>query len=338
MILVTGGAGFIGSHLGETLLKGGYTVRILDNLSTGKKENLEEVTGQSLPDLTGPKNEPRVFPLGERIEFIFGDIADIDTCRKACRRISDVFHLAALGSVQRSVEDPITSHLANANGTLNILQAAKEEKVKRIIYASSSSVYGNISSNPGERIPKSENLPPHPQSPYAATKLMGEHYCRIFSDIYGLETVSLRYFNVFGPRQDPQSIYAAVIPKFIAALIQGVPPVIFGDGQQSRDFTYVANVVQANLLAMNSPGISGRVFNIACGRQITINKLLSSLQEISGRQIAPRYEPPRSGEVKHSLASIDLAKTHLGYAAKVEFEEGLKETWKKFQEKGRMPI
>lgn len=337
MILITGGAGFIGSHLVETFLKGGYTVRILDNLSTGKKENLEEVTGQSLPNLNGPKNEPGIFSLGERIEFIFGDISDIDTCRKACRGISDIFHLAALGSVQRSVEDPITSHLANATGTLNILQAGKEEKVKRIIYASSSSVYGNISSNPEERIPKSENLPPHPQSPYAATKLMGEHYCRIFSDLYGLETVSLRYFNVFGPRQDPQSIYAAVIPKFIAALLQGIPPVIFGDGQQSRDFTYVENVVQANLLAMTTPGISGRVFNIACGAQTTINALFSTLQEISSHQISARYERPRSGEVRHSLAAIDLAKAHLGYAVKIEFKEGLKRTWKRFQEKGRRP-
>jgi UDP-glucose 4-epimerase len=251
----------------------------------------------------------------------------------ACQGISFVFHLAALGSVPRSVEDPITSHRANATGTLNILQAAKETKVKRVIYASSSSVYGNISSHPDESMSKSETLPPHPQSPYAATKLMGEHYCRIFSDLYSLETVSLRYFNVFGPRQDPQSIYAAVIPKFITALLEEISPIIYGDGQQSRDFTYVANVVQANLLAMNTPGISGRVFNIACGRQITINNLLSSLQEILGRQIAPQYEQPRSGEVRHSLASIDLAKAHLGYAVKIEFEEGLKATWEWFQQK-----
>ena len=251
----------------------------------------------------------------------------------ACRGISFVFHLAALGSVPRSVEDPITSHRANATGTLNILQAAKEAKVERVMYASSSSVYGNISSHPDERMPKNETLPPHPQSPYAATKLMGEHYCRIFSDLYGLETVSLRYFNVFGPRQDPQSIYAAVIPKFITALLKGISPVIYGDGQQSRDFTYVANVAQANLLAINTPGISGRVFNIACGRQTTINNLLSSLQEISGRKIAPQYEQPRSGEVRHSLASIDLAKAHLGYAVKVEFEAGLKTTWKWFRQK-----
>lgn len=337
MILVTGGAGFIGSHLVEALLQKGHAVRVLDNLSTGKKENLAEATGFPSENFTGLSEHPHPFPIGKKAEFLLGDIASLETCRMACQGISFVFHLAALGSVPRSVEDPLTSHRANATGTLNILQAAKETKVKRVIYASSSSVYGNISSHPDESMPKSETLSPHPQSPYAATKLMGEHYCRIFSDLYGLETVSLRYFNVFGPRQDPQSIYAAVIPKFITALLEEISPIIYGDGQQSRDFTYVANVVQANLLAMNTPGISGRVFNIACGRQITINNLLSSLQEISGRQIAPQYEQPRSGEVRHSLASIDLAKAHLGYAVKIEFEEGLKATWKRFQEKGKTP-
>ncbi len=338
MILITGGAGFIGSHLVEAVCKNGYQVRVLDNLSTGKKENLEEVMGNSHFKFRVAQEGPGIVTLGDKGEFIWGDIADLETCRKACQGVSFVFHLAALGSVPRSVEDPITSHQANATGTLNILQAAKEAKVKRVIYASSSSVYGNISSHPDESMPKSETLSPHPQSPYAATKLMGEHYCRIFSDLYDLETVSLRYFNVFGPRQDPQSIYAAVIPKFITALLEGISPIIYGDGQQSRDFTYVANVVQANLLAMNTPGISGRVFNIACSRQITINNLLSSLQEISGRHIAPQYEQPRSGEVRHSLASIDLAKAHLGYAVKIEFEEGLKATWKRFQEKGMTNI
>ncbi|MBU1205857.1 MAG: SDR family oxidoreductase [Proteobacteria bacterium] len=337
MILVTGGAGFIGSHLVEALGKNGYQVRVLDNLSTGKKENLEEAMGNSQFKFPDSKEGFRIAPLGDKGEFIRGDIADLETCRKACQGVSFVFHLAALGSVPRSVEDPITSHRTNATGTLNILQAAKEAKVQRVIYASSSSVYGNISPRPDESMPKSETLPPHPQSPYAATKLMGEQYCRIFSELYGLETVSLRYFNVFGPRQDPQSIYAAVIPKFITALLEGNSPIIYGDGQQSRDFTYVANVVQANLLAMETPGISGRVFNIACGRQITINSLLSSLQKISNRQIAPQYAQPRSGEVRHSLASIDLAKSHLGYTVKIEFEAGLQATWKRFQEKGRMP-
>jgi UDP-glucose 4-epimerase len=302
VILVTGGAGFIGSHLVEELWKSGYQVRVLDNLSTGKKENLEELMGNFRFKFPNVREGYSIVPLGDKGEFIWGDLSDLETCRKACKGVSCVFHLAALGSVPRSVEDPITSHRANATGTLNILQAAKEAKVKRVIYASSSSVYGNISSHLDERMPKSETLPPHPQSPYAATKLMGEHYCRIFFDLYGLETVSLRYFNVFGPRQDPQSMYAAVIPKFITALLKGISPIIYGDGQQSRDFTYVANVVQANLLAMNTTGISGRVFNIACGRQTTVNDLLSSLQEISGRPIVPQYKQPRSGEVRHSLA------------------------------------
>ena len=337
MILITGGAGFIGSHLAEEFWKSGIQVRILDNLSTGKKENLEEVMGNSRFKFPDAGEGRCIVPLGDKGEFIRGDIADLETCRQACQGVSFVFHLAALGSVPRSVEDPITSHRANATGTLNILQASKEAKVKRVMYASSSSVYGNISSPTEESVPKSENLPPHPQSPYAATKLMGEQYCRIFSELYGLETVSLRYFNVFGPRQDPQSIYAAVIPKFITALLKGISPIIYGDGQQSRDFTYVTNVVQANLLAMTTPGISGRVFNIACGRQITINNLLSSLQKISNRQIAPQYAQPRSGEVRHSLASIDQAKSHLGYAVKIGFEAGLQATWKRFQEKGRIP-
>jgi nucleoside-diphosphate-sugar epimerase len=333
MILVTGGAGFIGSHLVEALLQKGHEVRVLDNLSTGKKENLAEATGSSLENFIAQTEPSGPFSLGNKAEFLLGDITSIETCRMACQGISFVFHLAALGSVPRSVEDPITSHRANATGTLHILQAAKESRVKRVVYASSSSVYGNISSRPDEKMPKGETLPPHPQSPYAATKLMGEQYCRIFSELYGLETVALRFFNVFGPRQDPQSIYAAVIPKFITALLKGISPIIYGDGQQSRDFTYVANVVQANLLAMKTAGVSGRAFNIACGRQITINSLFSSLQEISGRPIAPQYEPARSGEVRHSLASIDLAKAHLAYKVQIEFEAGLQATWNWFRQK-----
>ncbi len=336
MILVTGGAGFIGSHLVEALLKQGEKVRVLDNLSTGKRENLAEATGSAIEEFIAPSEPSGFFSLGKRAEFLLGDIASLETCRRACQGISSIFHLAALGSVPRSVEDPVTSHQANATGTLHILQAAKETGAKRVVYASSSSVYGNVLSRPDGKMPKEETLPPHPQSPYAAAKLMGEQYCRIFSELYGLETVALRFFNVFGPRQDPQSIYAAVIPKFITALLRGTSPVIYGDGRQSRDFTYVANVVQANLLAMNTPGIAGRVFNIACGRQITINNLLSCLQAISSRPVAPRYEPARSGEVRHSLASIDLAKAHLGYAVQVEFEAGLQATWNWFQEKGNL--
>jgi nucleoside-diphosphate-sugar epimerase len=336
-ILVTGGAGFIGSHLSETLLRSDYKVRILDNLSTGKKKNLEEVSGQSLPNLSINTREPFLTSLGKKAEFLFGDISDLETCRMACRGISFVFHLAALGSVQRSVEDPIASHRANATGTLNILQAAKEAKVRRVVYASSSSVYGNLSSDPEGVMPKREDFPPNPQSPYAATKLAGEQYCRIFASLYGLETVSLRFFNVFGPRQDPNSLYAAVIPRFITALLTGQSPHIFGDGNQSRDFTYVENVVSANLLAAKTPGISGEVFNIACGRQTTVITLLSSLQGISGRNIPPQYEEARSGEVRHSLSSIELAKAHLGYTVKVDLEEGLRGTWKWFQKKGGTP-
>jgi nucleoside-diphosphate-sugar epimerase len=333
MILVTGGAGFIGSHLMEALAKQGQKVRVLDNLSTGKKENLAEATGFPVPHIPDHAAKSAFFPLGGTAEFLFGDISDLGTCRQACQGITYIFHQAALGSVQRSVEDPVNTHRANATGTLNILQAAREAGVRRVIYASSSSIYGNISSNPEDSIPKRESLSPHPQSPYAATKLLGEIYCRIFSEIYGLETVSLRYFNVFGPRQDPHSIYSAVIPKFIEALLRKDSPIIYGDGNQSRDFTYVENVVQANLLAMERPGISGQVFNIACGRQTTVNDLLFCLQEISGRKADAGYDPPRKGEVRHSLAQIDLARSRLGYDIKVELREGLRHTWKWFAEK-----
>ncbi len=334
MILVTGGAGFIGSHLVEALLRRGRKVRILDNLSTGKIENLEEATGHGVAHLGGRAKSFRKVSLGDRGEFLRGDISDAEACRQACRGVGYVFHLAALGSVQRSVEDPLATHQANATGTLNMLQAAKEQGVKRFIYASSSSVYGNVSSDPEEMKAKDEILPPHPESPYAATKLMGELYCRIFSRIYDFETVSLRYFNVFGPRQDPKSIYSAVIPRFMHALLNESPPVIYGDGDQSRDFTYVENVVQANLLAMEAPAISGRVFNIACGQRISVNDLLSRLQEISGIRIPARFEPARSGEVRHSLSSIDQARVHLGYTPRIGFHDGLAATWAWFREKG----
>jgi nucleoside-diphosphate-sugar epimerase len=333
-ILVTGGAGFIGSHLAAELLQLGYSVRILDNLSTGKVENLEAATGCPLPKLPKTSEEGcQQILLGEKALFLFGSIADPATCQKACQGVDYVFHEAALGSVQRSVEDPLTSHRMNATGTLNVLQAAKEAGVKRLIYASSSSVYGNVPSDPEGEKPKYESLPPNPQSPYAATKLSGEIYCQIFSNLYQLETVSLRYFNVFGPRQDPNSIYAAVIPKFMHALANEVPPIIFGDGNQSRDFTFVGNVVQANLLAMTSPGISGQVFNIACGKRTSLNVLLGILQEKAGRRIHPKFEPLRKGEVRHSLAAIDRAARAFGYAATVDLRDGLAITWKWFQEK-----
>lgn len=332
MILVTGGAGFIGSHLVEALITRGEKVRILDNLSTGRRENLEEITGSSFPDLEALPEETFI-SLHKNIEFFRGDVGNLETCRQACQGITEVFHLAALGSVPRSVEDPIATHQANATGTLHILKAAKEEGVKKVIYASSSSVYGNISLNPEEVIPKLETLPPRPQSPYAATKLIGEEYCRVFADLYGLQTVSLRYFNVFGPRQNPDSIYAAVVPKFITALLSGGPPIIFGDGEQSRDFTYVTNVVEANILAWQTQRTSGKVYNIACGLRTSVHNLLNHLQEISGRQIPPQYADPRKGEVRHSLADIKLAQKELGYEVKVDLRTGLEKTWQWYQKK-----
>jgi len=326
-VLVTGGAGFIGSHLVEALLKRGETVRILDDLSTGKVENLREATGFSVPALERRPAGGRKIPLGPGAEFIPGSITDPEACRAACENVSWVFHLAALGSVQRSVEDPLASHEANATGTLRMLRAAKEAGVKRFLFASSSSVFGNLAADSEEVKAKGETDPLHPESPYAATKLLGEHYCRIFFRLYGLETVALRYFNVFGPRQDPNSIYSAVIARFMQALRSGKPPVIYGDGNQSRDFTYVENVVAANLLAREAPGIGGRVFNIACGRRVSVNELLSRLQEISGIRISPRFEAARAGEIRHSLAAIGQARAHLGYEPRVGFEEGLAATW-----------
>jgi nucleoside-diphosphate-sugar epimerase len=333
MILVTGGAGFIGSHIVAALLKRGQNVRILDNLTTGKKENLEEATGCSLANYFESGGRSKITPLGKRGEFLFGDITDFAVCRQACQGISHVFHEAALTSVQRSVEDPVSSHQINTTGTLNILLGAKEAGVKRLVYASSSSVYGDVSSDPEEVKPKEESLASNPQSPYAAAKLSGENYCHIFSQVYGLETVSLRYFNVFGPRQNPQSDYAAVIPKFMAALLGGRSPTIYGDGNQSRDFTYVDDVVQANLLAMEKREVSGGFFNIACSRRTSVNELLHLIQRISGQNIPPVYEQARKGEVRHSIADTRLAKTKLGYKVNKSLEEGLSLTWKWFQEK-----
>jgi UDP-glucose 4-epimerase len=307
-VLVTGGAGFIGSNLTEALLQRGHFVRVLDDFSTGKRENL--IFDKAFPSL----------------EIIEGDIRDYSTCQKAMEGMEYIFHQAALPSVQRSVEDPETSNAVNVGGTLNILLAAKETGVKRVIYASSSSVYGDTPS-----LPKHEGMPPDPLSPYALQKYIGEQYCRLFYQLYGLEAVSLRYFNIFGPKQDPNSVYSAVIPKFIDALLHGRPPIIFGDGEQSRDFTYIENVVQANLLAMSAEHLHGEAINIACGKRTSLNQLLNILKEILGSKQSPIYEEPRQGDVKHSLADIRKGKEILNYEPKVGIEIGLKKTVEFFQ-------
>jgi nucleoside-diphosphate-sugar epimerase len=302
---VTGGAGFIGSHLTGYLLRQGHTVRVLDNFATGKRENLNRVMSQ--------------------IEFVEGDIRDLERVRHAVEGVDCVFHQAALPSVPRSIADPLASNAVNVNGTLNVLVAARDAKVRRVVFASSSSVYGD---NP--TLPKREDLPPHPLSPYAATKLMGEHYCRLFYQLYGLETVVLRYFNVFGPRQDPESPYAAVIPKFITRMLDNQPLTIYGDGKQSRDFTFVENVVRANVLAMDAPDAAGKVFNVGCGARYTLNAVVASLQQLINRPAQVVYAPAKSGDVKHSLASIERAGQYLGYAPLVSFEEGLRRTVRYF--------
>jgi UDP-glucose 4-epimerase len=302
-VLVTGGAGFIGSHLTEALLEKGHRVRVLDDFSTGKKENL--IFGKKYPSL----------------EIIEGDICHLAKCQKAMEGIEYVFHEAALPSVQRSVEDPLSSNAVNGGGTLNILFAAREEGVKRVIYASSSSIYGDTPT-----LPKHEEMLSHPLSPYALQKYIGEQYCRLFCELYGLEAVSLRYFNIFGPRQDPNSVYSAVIPKFIDAFLQGSPPIIFGDGEQSRDFTYIENVVQANLLAMSAERLHGEAINIACGKRTSLNQLVNVLRKILGSRVSPVYEEPRKGDVRHSLADIHKGKEILNYEPKVSVEVGLKKT------------
>ena len=302
-VLVTGGAGFIGSNLTEELLKRGHVVRVLDDFSTGKRENL-------IFDVKYPS-----------LKVIEGDIRDLLTCQKAVEGMEYVFHQGALPSVQRSVEDPETSNAVNVGGTLNILLAARGKGVKRVIYASSSSVYGDTPT-----LPKHEEMATNPLSPYALQKYVGEHYCRLFYQLYGLETISLRYFNIFGPKQDPNSLYSAVIPKFIDALVQERPPVIFGDGEQSRDFTYIENVVQANLLAMSAEHLHGEAINIACGKRISLNHLFNVLEEILGSKISPLYQESRKGDVKHSLADIRKGKEIVGYEPTVGVEIGLKKT------------
>ena len=299
--LVTGGAGFIGSNIAERLVERGHNVGVLDNFATGKRENIEALIG--------------------RIQLFEGDIRDMDLVREAVEGIHYVLHLAALPSVDRSVKDPVTSNEVNVNGTLNVLIAARDARVTRVVYAGSSSAYGNTPT-----LPKREDTTPNPMSPYAAQKLMGEYYCKIFANIYDLETVALRYFNIFGPRQDPDSNYSAVIPRFIVGLSNGKPPTIFGDGWQSRDFTYIDNAVQATISAALAPRASGQVINVACGGKIALNQLVKKLGQIFQSDGSPVHTKPRPGDVRDSMADITKARKLLGYRPTVGIDEGLRRT------------
>ena len=306
-VVVTGGAGFIGSHIASALSAGGARVRVLDDLSTGHRENLDEIGGD--------------------IDFIQGSVADEKVLAKALEGAEVVFHEAAIPSVPRSVLEPAQTHLASVDGTFSLLLAARDQKVRRVVYAASSSAYGDQPT-----LPKSEQMAPDPLSPYAVAKLVGEYYCQVFTRVYGLETVSLRYFNVFGPRQDPGSQYSGVVSRFISCLLGNERPVIYGDGEQSRDFTYIENVVAANLSAANATGAVGKVINVANGARITLNELLAELKELTGKQdVTAEYLPARVGDVRHSLADITLARNLLNYESKVDLREGLQRTldwWK----------
>jgi nucleoside-diphosphate-sugar epimerase len=304
--LVTGGGGFIGSHIVEELLRRGQRVRVLDNFSTGKRENLLF---------------PGIADARQNLEVLEGDICDAARVRTAMEGIDYVLHEAALPSVPRSIADPISTNEVNVRGTLNVLLAARDVGVKRLVFASSSSVYGNSVVSP-----KHEELPTNPLSPYAVSKLAGERYCVAFHLAYKLPTACIRYFNVFGPRQDPNSQYSAVIPRFITALLKGTPPTIYGDGLQSRDFTYVSNVVHANLLACTCESAVGRVMNVACDDEHSLLQLHEELSRIIGAKEGPKFEPARTGDVKHSRAAIDLARRLLGYSPVVGWEEGLAQT------------
>jgi nucleoside-diphosphate-sugar epimerase len=297
--LVTGGAGFIGSHLTEELRRRGERVRVVDNLSTGTRRNLAHVDA----------------------EFIEGDLSDPAVARAAVQDVDYVLHQAAIPSVPRSVEDPVTSHRANVDATLNVLVAARNARVRRVVYAGSSSAYGNTPT-----LPKREDMPPNPLSPYALQKLVGEHYMQLFTRLYGLETVTIRYFNVFGPRQDPSSPYSGVISVFAKALLADKAPTIYGDGEQTRDFTYIANVVDGVLRAVTAPGAAGAVVNVATGSRISLNQLFDVMRTLTGSQVEVIYGPPRAGDVKDSLADIRLARTLLGYEPSVPFEEGIRRT------------
>jgi UDP-glucose 4-epimerase len=299
--LVTGGGGFIGSHLVSRLLELGHQVRVLDNFSTGHRHNLRHVIND--------------------IELIEGDLRDPDTVRRAAQGAEVVLHQGALPSVPRSVNDPRTSNAVNVEGTLNVLLAARETGARRVVVASSSSVYGDTPT-----LPKVETMPPNPRSPYAISKLAAEQYTCVFAPLYGLETVALRYFNVFGPRQDPTSQYAGVIARFCTSALQGKPYTVQGDGLQSRDFTYIENVVQANLLAMDAPDVSGEAFNVACGERITLLDVIATLNRLIGQELPIEHSPARAGDVRHSLADISKAAKLLGYKPSVSAAEGLART------------
>lgn len=315
--LVTGGAGFIGSHLAEALLRRGRTVRVADNLSTGTRQNLEYLKR-----------------LGGDLEIIEADLNDTDAARRACEGVEIAFHLAALPSVARSVEFPITSNAANVTATLALLCAARAADVRRVVYAASSSAYGDplagraARSAPERVVVKREAMSPRPLSPYAVSKLAAEYYTQVFHDVYGLETVCLRYFNIFGPRQNPFSAYGAAIPKFVTAMLRDEQPVVFGDGKQSRDFTYIDNAVHANLLAAAAPAkrVSGEVFNVACGRNSSLLQVIARVNRLLGKRVAPRFAPARPGDVRHSKADISKAKRLLGYEVSVSLSEGLERT------------
>lgn len=302
--LVTGGAGFIGSNLAAGLLDQGHSVRILDDFSTGKRENLTEMI--------------------DRVELIDGDVTVLEDVRQAVKAVDVVFHQAAVPSVLKSVNDPLASNRATVDGTLNVLVAARDAGARRVVFASSSSIYGD--QDPA--LAKVESMPPQPISPYAVAKLAAEQYCRVFFQVYGLETVALRYFNVFGPFQDPASMYAAVIPRFATALLDQRAPTIYGDGEQTRDFTYVGNVVAGNLLAAHAPveQVGGEVFNLAAGGQTSLNTLVEMLQEITGSSISPDHDAPRAGDIRHSRADVTKARQRLGYQPSISLLEGLRRT------------
>ncbi|HXH24120.1 MAG TPA: SDR family oxidoreductase, partial [Vicinamibacterales bacterium] len=298
--LVTGGAGFIGSHLVEELVRRGERVRVVDSLVTGSRRNLAHLSG---------------------VEFLEGDLAELAVARRAVDGVEYVLHQAAIPSVPRSVQDPIASHRANVDASLNVLVAARDAGVRRVVYAGSSSAYGNTPT-----LPKVETMPAAPLSPYALQKLVVEQYCRLFTDLYGLDTVTVRYFNVFGPRQDPSSPYSGVISLFISALVDGRRPTIYGDGEQTRDFTYVANVVDGVLRACHAEGVGGEVINVATGGRVSLNQLFRTLRDLVGRDVEPIYAAPRPGDVRDSQADIAKARRLLGYEPLVPLEEGLRRT------------